>query len=224
MHQGYPEYQSYYYRDIIAIGGSVAPDMLIKLYNKGLFPWYNEGVDPILWWSPNPRLVLYPENIKIQRSMRTYFNNYKFSVTYNSCFEEVMRRCQLASRGGYIGSWINEELIASFTDLHHQGLAHSIEVWQNNELVGGLYGLAFGKVFFGESMFAEVPNASKFGFITWVKFLQSHGFTLIDCQAETNHLRSLGADTIPREDFLGILKENQNSLLNYLHTKLVDSL
>ncbi len=213
----YPEYA--YIDGIVALGGNVAPEMLIEKYNEGQFPWYNEGEDPILWWSPNPRLVLFPENLIIQRSMRTYFNNSKFSVTYNTCFETVMRYCQLTSRNGYIGSWINEELIESFSELNKRGLAHSIEVWQEKKLVGGLYGLAFGKIFFGESMFAEVPNASKFGFITWVKLLQSHGFVLIDCQAETNHLKSLGATTIPRSEFQEILKENKNNPINYLHTK-----
>lgn len=217
MNQLHPEYATY--DGIMGVGGNVSPDMLIKMYSAGLFPWYNESEDPILWWSPNPRMVLFPKNLNVQRSMRTFFNNQTFTVTYNTCFKEVMRRCQYIPRGGIISSWINEELIAAFCELHERGLAHSVEVWQNNLLVGGLYGLALCKIFFGESMFAEVPNASKFGFISWVKLLETYDFTLIDCQVETQHLKSLGATPIPRELFVKYIAENQTHVLNYLQTK-----
>ncbi len=221
MLQLHPEYATY--DGIVGVGGNVSPEMLIKMYRAGLFPWYNEGEDPILWWSPNPRMVLFPKNLNIQRSMRTFFNNQTFSVTYNTCFEEVMRRCQYIPRGGTISSWINEELISAFHELHQRGLAYSVEVWQNNLLVGGLYGLVLGKIFFGESMFAEVANASKFGFISWVKLLEQHDFTLIDCQVETQHLRSLGAMPIQRELFLNFITENQTYSLNYLQIQFEEN-
>lgn len=192
---------------ILAVGGDYTPDWILLAYQHGIFPWSNPS-DPILWWCPDPRFVLFPEELKVSKSMRPYFNQKKFKVTFDTQFEEVMRNCMQFSRKGQDGTWISEPMIEGYLEVHKLGFAHSVEVWQNNELVGGLYGIALGNVFFGESMFAKVSNASKFGFITLVRFLEEKGFDLIDCQQETPHLGSLGARSISRKYFLKILKEN----------------
>ena len=193
---------------VLAVGGDLSPERLLFAYSWGIFPWYSEG-QPILWWSPDPRFVLFPEKLKVSRSMRPYFNQKKFSVTYDQAFTEVMRQCQGARRYQQFGTWITEDMVEAYTHLHELGHAHSVEVWKEEELVGGLYGIAQGRVFFGESMFSKQSNASKFGFIKLVRFLQERGFTLIDCQQETEHLRSLGAEAIPRERFLAMLEDNR---------------
>lgn len=195
---------------VLAIGGDLSPERLIFAYENGIFPWYSED-EPITWFCPDPRFVLFPKDIKIAKSMHSLFNNQRFRVTYDTHFEEVMRNCSAILRKGQTGTWIIEDMINAYTDLHKMGIAHSVEVWEGNDLVGGLYGVALGKVFFGESMFAKVSNASKFGFITLVKKLIIDGFQLIDCQQETPHLASLGAKAISRELFLNILKENKNN-------------
>ncbi len=189
---------------LLAVGGDLSPQRLIEAYRHGIFPWFNEE-DPILWWSPDPRFVLFPQQLKVAKSMRPYFNQRKFEVSYNQCFEQVMRSCAAVYRRGQGGTWITEDMVQAYTALHHMGYAHSVEVWQNEELVGGLYGLAMGDVFFGESMFAHVSNASKFGFISLVRELQTRNFQLIDCQQQTRHLASLGAVPIPRRQFLDML-------------------
>ena len=196
---------------IVAIGGDLSPQRLLLAYQIGLFPWYNPN-DPILWWSPDPRFVLFPENLKVAKSMRSYFNQNKFEVTYDTSFEAVIRGCQQNRRKGQAGgTWISEEMIEAYVNLHNLGFAHSVEVWsQENELIAGLYGIALGKVFFGESMFTKVNNGSKYGFIKLVHDLQSQGFWLIDCQQETDHLKSLGAEPIPRVEFLEYLKKNES--------------
>lgn len=194
---------------ILAVGGDLSPERLVSAYNISFFPWYNPG-EEIMWWTPNPRLVLFPDELKIAKSMRPYFNQKKFEVTYDQNFLDVMLNCKTNKRGGKQGggTWISTDIIEAYTKLHELGFAHSVEVWQEGKLVGGLYGLAIGKVFFGESMFANVSNASKFGFISLVRKIQVMGFTLIDCQQDTPHLNSLGAKTIDRKDFLKILDQN----------------
>lgn len=187
-------------------GGDLSPERLFNAYRLGFFPWFSEG-EPILWWHPDPRFVLFPENLKVSKSMRPYFNQQKYTVSYDTRFREVMEACRATFRPGQWGSWITEDLIEGYVGLHEMGLAHCVEVYEDGELVGGLYGLALGKVFFGESMFHVRPNASKFAFITLVRRLQSEGFRLIDCQQETAHLTSLGGESIPRGQFLQLIGE-----------------
>jgi leucyl/phenylalanyl-tRNA--protein transferase len=191
---------------ILAVGGDLSPERLLLAYRHGIFPWYNPG-EPILWWSPDPRFVLYPSELRISKSMRPYFNQQKFTVSYDQAFPEVMKACQVRAaekerRRRAIGSWITRDMLQGYIQLHEMGYAHSVEVWEQDQLVGGLYGLAIGKIFFGESMFTKVSNASKFGFIHLVQKLEADGFALIDCQQKTRHLASLGARSIPRKTFL----------------------
>ena len=193
---------------ILAVGGDLSPERLLTAYCMGIFPWFNEG-DPITWWSPDPRMVLFPSELKIAKSMRPYFNQQKFRVTFDNAFETVMQNCQEPREKQWHGTWITREMLEAYCQLHELGYAHSVEVWKGKELVGGLYGVAIGKCFFGESMFSKVSNASKFGFISLVKKLETLGFWLIDCQQQTRHLGSLGARTIARQDFLVILKKNE---------------
>lgn len=194
---------------ILAVGGDLSPERLLTAYTWGIFPWFNEG-EPIIWWSPDPRFVLFPNELKISKSMHPYFNQQKFTVTLDTQFESVMRGCQTRRRDGQFGgTWITEDMVEAYVRLHELGYAHSVEVWKNEALVGGLYGISLGKVFFGESMFALEPNASKFGFITIVNKLKELGFQLIDCQQETTHLGSLGARAIDRKEFLALLQKNQ---------------
>lgn len=195
---------------ILAVGGDLSTERLIKAYKNGIFPWFNPG-EPILWWSPDPRFVLFPSELRVSKSMRPYFNQQKFKVTFDQAFDRVIRACQVRAsesnrRRRAIGSWITDDMIEAYEALHEQGIGHSVEVWKEEELVGGLYGLAIGKIFFGESMFTRVNNASKFGFISLVRWLEQSGFMLIDCQQETRHLASLGAKSIPRSDFLAYLE------------------
>jgi leucyl/phenylalanyl-tRNA---protein transferase len=198
--------------DVVAVGGDLSPERLLLAYSLGIFPWYNEGDEPILWWCPDPRLVLYPDELKVSKSMRPFFNQAKFKVTYNVDFQQVMRSCMLNDRKNQDGSsWINEDMIAAYTVLHKAGFAHSIEVWEGEELVGGLYGVAYGRIFYGESMFSKVSNASKFGFISFVQKIKEMGIELIDCQQETAHLTSLGARVISRGLFLEAIKKNENA-------------
>ena len=194
---------------MLAVGGDLSPERLLGAYQIGIFPWYSAN-EPIVWWSPDPRFVLFPDELVISKSMRPYFNQQKFRVTMDHDFDAVIAGCQSRRRGQYFGTWITKDMRKAYLNLHHLGFAHSVEVWQGDELVGGLYGIALGRCFFGESMFTRVSNASKFGFISLVKKLQSLGFWLIDCQQETEHLGSLGARAIPRKDFLDILKKNES--------------
>lgn len=191
---------------LLAIGGELSVERLIYAYNHGIFPWYDAS-QPVLWWSPDPRMVLFPENLKVSKSMRQLLKKESFKVTFNEDFTAVMEACAEIKREGQDDTWITPEMIKFYTVLHHLNLAQSVEVWQNGELVGGLYGvyLKDKKVFCGESMFARVSNASKVGFITLVKRLQEEGVKLIDCQVYTPHLESLGAAEIPRETFLQFL-------------------
>lgn len=195
-------------RGILAVGGDLSPQRLLLAYNMGIFPWYERG-SQIMWWSLDPRFVLFPNELKVSKSMRPYFNQNKFELTCDKAFEEVIRACQ--TQRGFLRSdtWITEDMEEAYCRLHTLGFAHSVEVWQGGKLVGGLYGVSLGKCFFGESMFSKVSNASKFGFIALTRRLEELGFGLIDCQQETNHLASLGARSIPRREFLAILKKNE---------------
>ncbi len=191
---------------VLAIGGDLSAERLLMAYQLGIFPWFNPG-DPILWWCPDPRFVLFPSELKVSKSMRPYFNQKKFGLTLDTDFEAVIRACQKAQRKGQGGgSWITEEMLAAYCHLHELGFAHSVEVWKDEELVGGLYGIAIGKVFFGESMFTHVSNASKFGFISLVRLLEKWDYFIVDCQQRTGHLERLGARDIDRSDFLEYLR------------------
>ena len=195
---------------IIAVGGDLSPERLILAYESGIFPWFSER-DPIIWWSPDPRCVLFPQNLKVSKSMRQVMRKDKFSITYDHVFRDVIAACRKAPRPGQNGTWITPDMLEAYDVLHRKGYAHSVEVWENQELVGGLHGVSLGKCFFGESMFARVSNASKVGFITLVRDLIEKGFELIDCQVYTEHLVSLGAEEISRRDFLKKLQKNRKN-------------
>jgi len=192
---------------LLAVGGNLSPERLLLAYNSGIFPWFNDD-EMIMWWSPNPRMVLFPKELKVHKSMRQLFNQQKFKVTYNTHFKDVITACSEIERPDQDGTWITSQMIDAYTELHHQGVATSVEVWQDNLLVGGLYGIYLKDkhLFCGESMFTKVSNASKYGFISLVRKLESEGVKLIDCQMHTNHLERLGAKEISRESFLEFLK------------------
>ncbi|MGJ8591848.1 MAG: leucyl/phenylalanyl-tRNA--protein transferase [Aquaticitalea sp.] len=187
---------------LLAIGGDLSIERLVLAYKRGIFPWFNSG-EPILWWSPDPRFVLFPEKLKVSKSMRQILRQQSFKVTINTAFEAVVMECSKSKRKGQNGTWITQSMIDAYISLNRQGFAKSVEVWHEDQLVGGLYGIDLGNgVFCGESMFAKVSNASKVGFIT---FVQNHDYKLIDCQLHTNHLESLGAEEISRDNFLKYL-------------------
>lgn len=187
---------------LLAIGGDLSPERLIYAYQNGIFPWYDEG-QPILWWSPDPRFVLFPKDLKVSKSMNQVLRNTKFNVTTDIAFEKVIEACASVKRDGQYSTWITEEMKAAYLKLHKLGYAKSVEVWQEDELVGGLYGIDLGnKVFCGESMFTKVSNASKVGFIS---FINNSDYKLIDCQVHTKHLESLGAKEIRRSEFMKLL-------------------
>jgi leucyl/phenylalanyl-tRNA--protein transferase len=192
---------------LLAIGGDLNTERLLLAYRSGIFPWYNEN-EPICWWSPNPRFVLYPAELKVSSSMKTVLQNGKYRFTTNRVFAQVIQNCKTVSRNGQDGTWISPAMQKAYTTLHELGYAHSAETWQDGELIGGLYGIRLGNLFFGESMFSLKPNASKFAFINYVRQLQKENVQLIDCQLHTNHLESLGARMIPRELFREILVTN----------------
>lgn len=199
----FPEYSATNKFGIIAYGGDLSVERLKLAYSKGIFPWYNPN-EPILWWFPNPRFVLFPNELKISKSMQKVLNSGQFKITENQSFEEVIRACSQVPRPGQEGTWITEEMILAYRKLHLEGMAKSVEVWQNDELVGGFYGIEQKRIFCGESMFAKVSNASKAGFIYFVqKYNQK--YELIDCQVHTQHLESLGAREILASDFLEYL-------------------
>ena len=187
---------------LLAIGGDLSPERLLLAYSKGIFPWFELDA-PILWWSPNPRFVLFPDKLKVSKSMRQVLRNKNFTVTVNKSFSQVIRSCAEINRNGEVGTWITESMIKAYIELHELGFAKSIEVWNDDNLVGGFYGIDLGNgVFCGESMFAKESNASKVGFIS---FIQNTNYKLIDCQVYTNHLESLGAQEILRDAFLKYL-------------------
>jgi len=187
---------------LLAIGGDLSPQRLMHAYKHGIFPWFEEK-QPILWWSPDPRMVLFPEGLKVSKSMQQVLRNSNFTVTVNKTFAQVIEACSKANRDGQTGTWITEDMMNAYIKLHELGHAKSVEVWQDDLLVGGLYGIDLGTVFCGESMFANVSNASKVAFIT---FIQNSNYKLIDCQVYTRHLESLGAQEIPRAEFLKFLE------------------
>lgn len=191
---------------LLAIGGNLSFGTLMNAYKKGIFPWYNPG-EIIQWFSPDPGFVLFPGNLIISHSMRNVLNKHLFKFSVDKAFPEVIKNCRKARRSGDPGTWISDEIEKAYIGLFGKGFAHSAEAWQNNDLVGGLYGVLIGKVFFGESMFAKESNASKFAFINWVETLKKNGIELIDCQVYTQHLESLGAEFISREKFNGLLKK-----------------
>lgn len=191
---------------LLAAGGDLSADRLVQAYRHGCFPWFSEG-QPILWWSPDPRTVLFPEELHVSRSLAKLLRQQRYQVSFDRDFEAVIQACA-APRRDADGTWITDDMQNAYTELHARGHAHSVEVWDHGELVGGLYGLAMGQLFFGESMFSRADNASKFGFVTLVKHLQAWGFVLIDCQMATRHLESLGARSIPRQQFADYLRDH----------------
>lgn len=194
---------------LLAIGGSLSAERLLLAYKSGIFPWYDGDVP--LWWCPDPRFVLYPQKLRISKSMKQLFKQRAFHFTINTAFGQVIQQCMLVKRTGQEGTWINDEVIKAYTTLHYLGFAHSAEVWKDDTLVGGLYGVRLGNLFFGESMFSLLSNASKYAFISYVQQLVQEGVILIDCQVYTQHLESLGAEMIPREAFMKELKEHVES-------------
>jgi len=190
---------------LLAIGGDLSPERLLLAYKRGIFPWY-EG-EYILWWSPDPRFILTPGELKISKSMNVLLKKDAFEFTINKAFERVIRHCKNIKRPGQRGTWITDEVEAAYIRMHQLGYAISAETWQEGALVGGAYGLKLGKIFFGESMFSEISNASKYAFIKLIQQLRQEGVALIDCQVYTEHLESLGAKMITRTEFIGIVKE-----------------
>jgi leucyl/phenylalanyl-tRNA---protein transferase len=188
---------------LLAVGGDLSPERLLLAYRSGIFPWY-EG-NHILWWCPDPRCVLFPEELRVSKSMKHLIKKGTFTFTINTAFSEVIANCKTIPRRGQESTWITDEVRAAYIRMHEMGHAHSAEVWLNGSLVGGLYGIRMGKVFFGESMFSKISNASKYAFIRYTAQLRSEGVGLIDCQVHTEHLESLGARMIPRKDFTGLL-------------------
>lgn len=189
---------------LLAVGGDLSVDRLLAAYRHGIFPWYSDD-QPILWWSPHPRSVLFPDDLKISRSLRKTLKKEKYHVTFDIAFGDVIAGCA-APRGDGMGTWITQEMQEAYQRLYDAGHAHSVESWYQGKLVGGLYGVALGKVFFGESMFALMTDASKVAFVVLTAHLKQWGFKLVDCQVETEHLNSLGARNIPRQRFIDYLK------------------
>ena len=189
---------------LLAMGGDLSPERLLLAYRQGIFPWYDGDIP--LWWCPNPRFVLIPDELKVSKSMKALIKKNAFEFRINTAFGEVIRHCKETKREGQDGTWINENVEAAYTTLHEMGFAHSAEAWKEGKLVGGLYGIRLGKVFFGESMFSLESNASKFAFIQYVELLRSEGVLLIDCQIHTEHLESLGAKMIMRQQFIQLLQ------------------
>jgi len=192
---------------ILAVGGDLSPERLVLAYQNGIFPWFEDD-DPIIWWSPNPRMVLLFDELVISKSMRNILNRKMFKVTFNQNFRDVISNCKKIKRDGQNGTWITDDMVEAYVKLHELGIAKSVEVWQDKKLVGGLYGIDLGHVFCGESMFSKVSNASKVAFIILAQQLQKNNYKLIDCQVYNDHLASLGCREIEREDFLTVLKSN----------------
>ena len=190
---------------LLAVGGDLSVDRLLLAYRSGIFPWYNED-EPPMWWCPNPRFVLFPEEVKVSKSMKQELRSGKFEFRTDTAFAEVITKCKDTYRPGQGGTWISDEIVNYYTKLHELGYAHCADAWEGGRLVGGLYGIWLGNIFFGESMFSHESNASKFAFLNMVALLQQKGVTLIDCQVYTPHLESLGARMINRREFMGLLK------------------
>lgn len=193
---------------ILAVGGDLEIERLILAYKSGIFPWFDNN-DPILWWAPTKRMVVYPNQYVISKSNRNLLNQKKFEVTFNKCFKAVVLHCQNIKRKGQQGTWISEEIVNKYCQLHEMGIAKSVEVWQNNELVGGLYGIDLGTIFCGESMFSIVSNASKVAFISLINHLKINNYALLDCQVHNHYLEQLGAFEIDRTKFMDVLQTNK---------------
>lgn len=190
---------------LLAIGGDLGVDRLISAYKSGIFPWFDGDVP--MWWCPNPRFVLFPTELKVSKSMNTLLKKEAFQFSINQAFPQVIRSCKMAARAGQQGTWITADVERAYIRLHEMGIAYSAEAWQDGKLAGGLYGIRMKHVFFGESMFSDISNASKYAFIKYVKRLGEEGVNLIDCQVYTSHLESLGARMIERKEFLNIIQE-----------------
>lgn len=191
---------------LLAVGADLSVDRLVLAYSMGIFPWYSDKY-PILWWSPDPRLILFPKDLKVSSSLRQTIRKGLYRVTTNVAFEEVIRNCATISRKGEQSTWITKEMIAAYVRLHQAGYAHSVEAWDGDELAGGFYGVMMGRAFFGESMFAKKSDASKVAFATYAAALAEKDFELIDCQVTTDHMKRFGAREIPRADFMKYLKK-----------------
>lgn len=195
---------------LLAIGGDLSQERLLLAYRMGIFPWYSEN-EPIMWWSPDPRLVLYPSEFKVSKSLQKIIKKRHFQVSVDQAFESVIKACAQSRTRMQEGTWIVDDMIAAYCKLHESGLAHSVEAWQDGKLVGGLYGVSLGSCFFGESMFTRISNASKVAFVTLVEHLKALDFNLIDCQVSTAHLLSFGAREVPRTRFLSELENSLES-------------
>jgi len=201
-------------QSIAAVGGNLSPGMLLSAYEQGVFPWYGPD-DPVIWQSPDPRMVVFPEKLHVSRSMKKIFEKEKFVVSINRDFGAVIRGCSEIYRPGQGGTWINDDIIAAYTELHRLGWAVSAEAWLGGELAGGCYGIRMGRAFFGESMFARKPNASKAAFLGLASLLFNDGVAFIDCQMPSRHLRSLGGEEISREAFLTLLRQSLERNINH---------
>lgn len=195
---------------LLAAGGDLSPTRLLQAYRQGIFPWYSPG-QPILWWCPDPRMVLFPSELKVSRSLAKRLRKQDYEIRFDTAFREVMLHCALAERPGQDGTWITSDILEGYCRLHALGHAHSVETWMDDALVGGVYGVAIGRMFYGESMFHRVTDASKLAFVHLVRHLQVEGFGMLDCQMKTAHLASLGAREISRDEFSQQLSELVNS-------------
>lgn len=214
----------YAYEDgLLAAGGDLSSQRLLNAYRQGIFPWFSEA-DPILWWSPDPRMVLFPQEIKISKSLRKTLRKSGFTISLDHAFSEVMQSCSAPRSDDNDGTWIHPSMIEAYTSLHQQGAAHSVEVWQDNELVGGLYGVAIGHIFFGESMFSKVRDSSKVALVALCRQLQQWQFKLIDCQVYSEHLASLGARNISRSEFVSLLNAHCDSTTQHTRWQLEQGL
>lgn len=200
----FPDVEQAHESGILAVGGDLSVERLVVAYQSGIFPWFEDG-EPITWWSPNPRMVLFFEELKVSKSMRNILNRNQFEITFNTDFRSVISQCQKVKRIGQNGTWITDDMLNAYCGLHQMGFAKSVEVWQNDNLVGGLYGMDLGHIFCGESMFSIVPNASKVAFIFLCRQLYKKQYKLLDCQVYNDHLASLGAREIPRKEFMKFL-------------------
>ena len=203
---------------LLAAGGSLEPGRILEAYCKGIFPWFEEG-QPILWWTPDPRMVLYPDELHISRSLARTLKKQPFRISSDEAFRDVVMSCAV-ERPNSSGTWITEEMLEAYCELHEMGIAHSVEVWKESEMIGGLYGLAIGSVFFGESMFSFERNASKIAFVSLVQKLEVLGYSLIDCQVASPFLASFGAREIPRNDFMTELPKSPDYSRNQTHWPL----
>lgn len=203
----FPPYDMADEEGLLAVGGDLSPERLLLAYRNGIFPWYGADL-PILWFCPDPRFVLFPQHLRVTKSMKQVLRRGQFEITMNKAFDEVINACARMPRPGQDSTWLIPEMIAAYTELHRLGYAHSVEAWQDGKLAGGLYGVRIGNCFFGESMFSKVPNASKAAFITFVNQFEQEGGVLVDCQIHTPHLESLGGEFIALEKFVELVHAN----------------